>query len=254
MITIRNLKVAVDGKEILKGIDLTVKTGEVHAIMGPNGSGKSTLAHAIAGGENYEVTDGTISYKDNDLLDLSIDERARAGIFLAFQYPVEVPGVNTANFLKTTLNKIRKGQGKEELDAIDMLKLLKEKMKIVDMDEQLLRRSLNEGFSGGEKKRCEIFQMAVLEPSEKGVLPDILKFEAVSDSIRISQKVRLNIVVTEPLERPVWYKIITDIGQVHLEDGEFVFSSEEAGECCLSLFATNENEFVAESTLRISVK
>ncbi len=165
MLTIRNLKVVVDGKEILKGIDLEVKAGEVHAIMGPNGSGKSTLAHAIAGREDYEVTDGTILYNDKDLLDMSVDERARAGIFLAFQYPVEVPGVNTANFLKTTLNKIRKQQGKEELDALDILKRLKEKMKMVEMDETLLRRSLNEGFSGGEKKRCEIFQMAVLEPT-----------------------------------------------------------------------------------------
>lgn len=165
MLTIRNLKVVVDGKEILKGIDLEVKAGEVHAIMGPNGSGKSTLAHAIAGREDYEVTNGTIVYNDKDLLDLSVDERARAGIFLAFQYPVEVPGVNTANFLKTTLNKIRKQKGKEELDALDILKRLKEKMKMVEMDETLLRRSLNEGFSGGEKKRCEIFQMAVLEPT-----------------------------------------------------------------------------------------
>ena len=165
MLTIRNLKVVVDGKEILKGIDLEVKAGEVHAIMGPNGSGKSTLAHTIAGREDYEVTNGTIVYNDKDLLDLSVDERARAGIFLAFQYPVEVPGVNTANFLKTTLNKIRKQKGKEELDALDILKRLKEKMKMVEMDETLLKRSLNEGFSGGEKKRCEIFQMAVLEPT-----------------------------------------------------------------------------------------
>jgi len=185
MITIKNLKVAVDGKEILKGINLKIKAGEVHAIMGPNGSGKSTLAHTIAGREDYEVIGGTISYNGKNLLDLSIDERARAGIFLAFQYPVEVPGVNTANFLKTTLNKLRKEQGKEELDAMEILKLLKEKMKMVEMDEKLLRRSLNEGFSGGEKKRCEIFQMAVLEPvlaimdeTDSGLDIDALKIVA----------------------------------------------------------------------------
>ncbi len=164
MLTIKNLKASVEGKEILKGIDLQINAGEVHAIMGPNGSGKSTLAHVLAGRDDYEVTAGSITYQGKDLLELEVDERAREGIFLAFQYPVEIPGVSTANFLKSTLNVVRKEQGKEELDAMEMLQFLKKKMEMVDIDPKLLKRSLNEGFSGGEKKRNEILQMAVLEP------------------------------------------------------------------------------------------
>jgi Fe-S cluster assembly ATP-binding protein len=164
MIEIRNLHATVAGKEILKGVDLTLKAGEVHAIMGPNGSGKTTLAQVLAGRDSYEITDGTVSYLGQDLLELSPEDRARAGVFLAFQYPVEIPGVSNNYFLRTALNAIRKYQGKEELDAVDFLALVESKRKLLNMDDTLMKRSVNEGFSGGEKKRNEIFQMAVLEP------------------------------------------------------------------------------------------
>ena len=165
MLTINNLKASVEGSPILKGINLEVKPGEVHAIMGPNGSGKSTLASVLAGREEYDVDGGTVTFQGKDLLELSPEDRARAGIFLAFQYPVEIPGVSTTNFLKAAVNKVREYRGLPELDAVEFLKVMKEKMKIVDIDQSLLRRSLNEGFSGGEKKRNEIFQMAMLEPT-----------------------------------------------------------------------------------------
>jgi Fe-S cluster assembly ATP-binding protein len=164
MLEIRNLHAEVGGKEILRGIDLTVRAGEVHAIMGPNGSGKSTLAHVLSGRENYQVTGGTVSYDGRDLLAMSPEERAREGIFLAFQYPVEIPGVSTTYFLKAALNAVRKHHGLEELDAMEFLALIREKMKLVEMDQALINRPLNEGFSGGEKKRNEILQMAVLDP------------------------------------------------------------------------------------------
>ncbi len=164
MLKIEHLHVSVDGKEILKGIDLEIKAGEVHAIMGPNGSGKSTLSNVIAGRDGYEVTQGAIRYRGRNLLELSPEERAWEGIFLAFQYPVEIPGVNNVYLLKAGLNAIRKHRGESELDAMDFMSIIREKMKLVDMDESLVRRSVNEGFSGGEKKRNEIFQMAVLEP------------------------------------------------------------------------------------------
>ena len=164
MLEIRNLHAKVEGVEILHGIDLTVNPGEIHAIMGPNGSGKSTLAQILAGHEAYEVTDGEVLYEGENLLELSAEERAQAGIFLAFQYPVEIPGVNSAYFLRTALNEVLKARGQEELDALDFLSLAREKLQVVEMDESLLNRSVNEGFSGGEKKRNEIFQMAVLEP------------------------------------------------------------------------------------------
>jgi Fe-S cluster assembly ATP-binding protein len=164
MLEIRNLRAEVGGKEILRGIDLTVRAGEVHAIMGPNGSGKSTLAHVLAGRENYQVTGGTVSYNGKDLLAMPPEERAREGIFLAFQYPVEIPGVSTTYFLKAALNAMRKHHGLEELDAMEFLALIREKMKLVEMDQILTNRPLNEGFSGGEKKRNEILQMAVLDP------------------------------------------------------------------------------------------
>jgi len=164
MLKIKDLQARVEEKEILKGINLEVKAGEVHAIMGPNGSGKSTLASVLAGREDYEVTGGTVDFLDQDLLELSAEERARLGIFLAFQYPIEIPGVTTTNFMKTALNQIREYRGQEKLDAVAFLKLMKEKMKLVEIDQSLLSRSLNEGFSGGEKKRNEIFQMAMLEP------------------------------------------------------------------------------------------
>jgi Fe-S cluster assembly ATP-binding protein len=165
MLTIRDLHADIDGKHILNGINLEIKPGEVHAIMGPNGSGKSTLANVLAGRENFQVTKGELIYQGLNLRDLAPEERARKGIFLAFQYPVEIPGVSNIYLLKAALNAIRKSQGQEELDAMDFLSLVKDKMKLVDMKEEFLYRSVNEGFSGGEKKRNEILQMAVLEPS-----------------------------------------------------------------------------------------
>jgi len=164
MLSVKNLKASIDGSEILKGIDLDVQAGEVHAIMGPNGSGKSTLAQVLAGRDTYEVTDGSVTYNGIDLLELPPEQRAREGIFLAFQYPVEIPGVNNTYFLKAALNATRKHQGLEELDAMDFLAMVREKMKIIHLDEELLHRPVNAGFSGGEKKRNEIFQMAVLNP------------------------------------------------------------------------------------------
>lgn len=164
MLKIKNLEASIGDKQILKGINLTVNAGEVHAIMGPNGSGKSTLASVLAGREEYVVTGGSVEYLGNDLLELSPEERAREGIFLAFQYPVEIPGVTTTNFLKTAINEVRKHRGLEALDAVSFLKMMKEKSKLVEIDQTLLSRSINEGFSGGEKKRNEIFQMAMLEP------------------------------------------------------------------------------------------
>jgi Fe-S cluster assembly ATP-binding protein len=165
MLDIRGLRAKAGVKEILRGIDLHVGTGEVHAIMGPNGSGKSTLAHVLSGRENYEVIGGSVTYLGQDLLALSPEVRAREGIFLAFQYPVEIPGVSTTYFLKAALNAVRKHRGLEELDAIEFLALIKDRMKLVEMDQALLNRPLNEGFSGGEKKRNEILQMAVLDPT-----------------------------------------------------------------------------------------
>lgn len=164
MLTIRNLHAGIEGKKILKGINLEIKPGEVHAIMGPNGSGKSTLASVLAGRPDYEVSEGSVEFSGKDLLELSPEERAGEGIFLAFQYPVEIPGLTTTNFIKTAVNEVRKYRGEETLDAVTFLKLMKEKMALVNIDKSLLSRSLNEGFSGGEKKRNEIFQMAMLEP------------------------------------------------------------------------------------------
>ncbi|MGN6249342.1 MAG: Fe-S cluster assembly ATPase SufC [Ginsengibacter sp.] len=164
MLSIKNLHASVEGKEILKGIDLQVNAGEVHAIMGPNGSGKSTLASVLAGREDYEVTEGSVEFDGKDMLELSPEDRAREGLFLAFQYPVEIPGVSTNNFIKTALNEKRKYHGQEPLDAVSFMKLMKEKIKLVEIDKSLLTRSINEGFSGGEKKKNEIFQMAMLEP------------------------------------------------------------------------------------------
>jgi Fe-S cluster assembly ATP-binding protein len=165
MLQIKNLHASVNGKEILKGLDLEVKAGEVHSIMGPNGSGKSTLAQVLAGKDVYEVTEGQILYQGEDLLEMEADARARRGVFLAFQYPVEIPGVSTLEFLKAAYNAVREEREEPEVDALDFLKLVKQRLSVVKMDESLLRRAVNVGFSGGEKKRHEIFQMAVLDPA-----------------------------------------------------------------------------------------
>lgn len=164
MLSIKNIHASVEGKQILKGINLDVQPGEVHAIMGPNGSGKSTLASVLAGREEYEVTEGSVEFLGKDILELSPEDRAREGLFLAFQYPVEIPGVSTTNFIKTALNEKRKYHGLDPLDAVSFMRLMKEKIKLVEIDKSLLTRSINEGFSGGEKKKNEIFQMAMLEP------------------------------------------------------------------------------------------
>jgi len=164
MLSIQNLHVSVDGKPIIKGLNLEINAGEVHAIMGPNGAGKSTLANVLAGREGYEVTDGKVLFAGEDIFELEIEERAHRGLFLAMQYPVELPGVNNTNFLRSAVNAIRVARGEPELDAVSFLKLVREKIKVVDMDEKFLKRSVNAGFSGGEKKRNEILQMAMLEP------------------------------------------------------------------------------------------
>jgi len=185
ILEIKNLHAGVENKQILKGFSLTINAGEVHALMGLNGSGKSTLAAILAGRDGYEVTAGTVNYLGQDLLDLDPEERARAGVFLAFQYPVEIPGVNSTYFLKAALNEIRKSKGQPELDAIEFLELVKDKIKLLELKDDLLKRSVNEGFSGGEKKRNEIFQMAVLEPklaildeTDSGLDIDALKIVA----------------------------------------------------------------------------
>lgn len=185
MLSIKNLQAKIDNKQILNGINLDVKAGEVHAIMGPNGSGKSTLASVLAGREEFEVTEGEVTFDGKDLLSLEAEERAREGVFLAFQYPVEIPGVSTINFMKTAVNQIRQHRGQQPLDAVSFLQLMKEKMNLVEIDQSLLNRSLNEGFSGGEKKRNEIFQMAMLEPklaildeTDSGLDIDALKIVA----------------------------------------------------------------------------
>ena len=227
MLEVRNLRVRAEDKEILRGIDLTVNKGEVHAIMGPNGSGKSTLARALAGHPGYEVTAGEVRYEGQDLLDMSPDERARDGFFMAFQYPVEIPGVNNAYFLKAALNARRKQLGQEELDAIDFMAFIREKAKLLQVDEAMLQRSVNEGFSGGEKKRNEIFHMAVLEPrlaildeTDSGLDIDALKI--VANGVNSMRHPERSFIVVTHYQRLLNY-IVPD--RVHvLSDGLLVRS------------------------------
>ncbi len=227
MLEIKNLHASVAGTEILRGINLTVLPGEVHAIMGPNGSGKSTLAGVLAGKSDYEITEGSVTFNGMNLLDMEPEERAREGVFLAFQYPVEIPGVNNMYFLKAAVNAIRKHRGEEELDAVDFLQLVKEKMKLVEMDQGLLNRPVNTGFSGGEKKRNEIFHMAVLDPklaildeTDSGLDIDALRVVAGGVNALRSPE-RATIVVTH-YQRLLNY-IVPDIVHV-LVDGRIVRS------------------------------
>ena len=230
MLTVKGLKVVVEGNKILKGIDLEVNKGEVHTIMGPNGSGKSTLANVLAGREEYEVVAGEVLYNGRNLLDMKPEDRAREGLFLAFQYPVEIPGVSMSNFLKTALNEIREYRGQEKLDAMEFFALIKEKLKFVNMDEKLLSRSINQGFSGGEKKRNEIFQMALLEPklaildeTDSGLDIDAMKIVANGVNQLRSQD-NATIVVTH-YQRLLNY-IVPDFVHV-LIDGKIVKSGDK---------------------------
>ena len=227
MLEIKNLHASVNGNEILNGINLKVNAGEIHAIMGPNGSGKSTLAGVLAGREAYEVTEGEVTYMGKDLLEMSPEDRAREGIFLAFQYPVEIPGVTNTYFLKAGLNAIRKHRGLEQLDAVEFLSLVKSKMKLVDMDSSLLNRPVNEGFSGGEKKRNEIFQMAVLEPklaildeTDSGLDIDALRI--VADGVNKLRSKDNAVVVVTNYQRLLNY-IVPDFVHV-LVDGRIAKS------------------------------
>ena len=206
MLNIKNLHAKVEGKDILKGINLSIDPGEVHAIMGPNGSGKSTLANVLAGRDNYTVTDGEIEYLGKDLLALPAEKRAREGIFLAFQYPVEIPGVSNINLLKAALNAMRRHRGESDLDAMDFLKMVKEKMKLMQMDQSFISRAVNEGFSGGEKKRNEILQMSVLEPklaildeTDSGLDIDALKI--VSNGVNANRTPERSMLVITHYQR-----------------------------------------------------
>jgi len=227
MLQIKNLQARAEGKEILRGIDLEVGTGELHAIMGPNGSGKSTLAQVLAGHAVYEVTGGEVIYEGKDLLAMSPEERAREGLFLAFQYPVEIPGVSNTYFLRSALNAIRKHRGLAEYDAMDFLALVREKMKLLEIDEALMTRSVNEGFSGGEKKRNEIFQMAVLEP-KLGILDetdsglDIDALKIVANGVNALRSKDRSIIVVTHYQRLLNY-IVPDFVHV-LYEGRIVKS------------------------------
>jgi Fe-S cluster assembly ATP-binding protein len=230
MLEIKNLHASVDGKDILKGINLTVKPGEVHAIMGPNGAGKSTLSNVLAGRDGYEITQGSVTFQDEDLLALEAEERARRGVFLAFQYPVEIPGVSNIYLLKAALNAVRTHQGLEELDAMDFLTLVREKLKLVKMDEDFMYRGVNEGFSGGEKKRNEILQMALLEPTlaildetDSGLDIDALK--TVSEGVNALRSADRSIVMITHYQRLLDY-IVPDFVHV-LSDGQIVKSGDK---------------------------
>jgi Fe-S cluster assembly ATP-binding protein len=231
LLVVRDLHVRVEDKPILKGVDLVVQHGEVAAIMGPNGSGKSTLAHVLAGRDGYEVTSGEVRYAGRDLLEMPAEERAREGVFLAFQYPVEIPGVSNTYFLRAALNATRKHRGQEELDGLDFVKLLKKKLELIHLDQDLLNRPVNEGFSGGEKKRNEIFQMAVLEPrlaildeTDSGLDIDALK--VVADGVNALRSADRGILVVTHYQRLLNY-IVPD--RVHvLQGGRIVRSGDRA--------------------------
>ena len=225
MLEIRNLHAKVDGKEILNGIDLDIRAGEVHAIMGPNGSGKSTLSYVLAGREGYEVTEGTILFKGRDLMEMGVDERAVAGVFLAFQYPLEIPGVTTMTFLKTALNAQRKARGEEELDAVRFLKLVREKAKPLNVTDDMLKRALNVGYSGGEKKRAEVLQMSLLEPAlcvldetDSGLDIDALK--TVAEGVNALRSPERAMIVITHYQRLLDY-IVPDVVHV-LSKGRIV--------------------------------
>jgi Fe-S cluster assembly ATP-binding protein len=227
MLEIKNLHASVEGTEILKGIDLTLRGGEVHAVMGPNGSGKSTLARVLAGQEAYQVTAGQVLFNGQDLLEMDPEERAREGVFMAFQYPVEIPGVSNTYFLKAALNAVRKHRGLPEMDALEFLSMVRQKMKLVQMEETLLNRPVNEGFSGGEKKRNEIFHMAVLEPSlcildetDSGLDIDALRI--VADGVNALRSKDRSFLVITHYQRLLNY-IVPDYVHV-LVDGRFVRS------------------------------
>jgi len=229
MLKIENLHVRVAGKEILKGLSLEVKAGEVHAIMGPNGAGKSTLGNVLAGRDGYEVTQGSIAYEGRDLLELEPEERAAAGVFLAFQYPVEIPGVNNTYFLRTALNAQRKARGEAELDSMQFLKLVREKLAVLHLKDELLHRAVNEGFSGGEKKRNEIFQLALLEPklaildeTDSGLDIDALKM--VADGVNAMRDPERAFIVVTHYQRLLDY-IVPDVVHV-LADGRIVESGD----------------------------
>ncbi len=227
MLTIKNLHAQVDNKDILRGINLSINAGEVHAIMGPNGSGKSTLANVLAGRDNYTVTAGEVTYLGKDLLAMAAEERAREGIFLAFQYPVEIPGVSNINLLKAALNAIRKHRGESDLDAMDFLKLVKEKMKLMQMDQSFMSRAVNEGFSGGEKKRNEVLQMSILEPklaildeTDSGL--DIDAMKVVSNGVNANRTSARSMLVVTHYQRLLDY-IVPDFVHV-LAQGRIVKS------------------------------
>jgi Fe-S cluster assembly ATP-binding protein len=255
MLEIKNLHAVIDGKEILKGIDLTIKAGEVHAVMGPNGSGKSTLSYVLAGRDGYTVTQGSVTYQGKDLLAMAPEERAAAGVFLALQYPVEIPGVTNLTFLKTALNAVRKARGQTELDAMQMLKLLREKARKLGLSEEMLKRAVNVGFSGGEKKRNEILQMEVLEPAfcvldetDSGL--DIDALRVVSDGVNALRGPKRSMLVITHYQRLLDY-IKPDVVHV-LAEGRIRKSGD--ADLARQLEASGYAEFLTPAPMSASVQ